>query len=125
MMPSSKGVQPVSELNQSALEAARLDVYRKHVFVCLNEKTCGPAGSAEVFDALRKEIFARGLKKEIRINKAGCFDACGHGPLVIVYPDSVWYAHVKPEDCVEIIESHLLGNKPVTRLLYDGSGRIT
>ncbi|MDR3612526.1 MAG: (2Fe-2S) ferredoxin domain-containing protein [Candidatus Obscuribacterales bacterium] len=115
----------MADLNQSALEAARLDVYRKHVFVCLNEKPCGQAGSAEVLDTLRKEIAVRGLKKEIRINKAGCFDACGHGPLVVVYPDSVWYAHVKPEDCVEIIESHLLGNKPVTRLLYDGSGRIT
>lgn len=114
----------MSDQCKTALEAARRDVYRKHVFVCLNEKACGPVGAAEVFDALRKEIFSRGLKKEIRINKAGCFDACGHGPLVIVYPESIWYAHVKPEDCLEIVESHLLGDKPVTRLLYDGSGRI-
>ena len=118
--------QPCSEIAScSLLEEARRDVYKRHVFVCLNEKPCGEAGAGDVVSALRKEIADRGLKKQIRINKAGCFDACGHGPLVIVYPESVWYAHVKPEDCKEIVESHLLDGKPVTRLLYDGSGRIT
>jgi (2Fe-2S) ferredoxin len=43
---------------------------------------------------------------------------------VVVYPESVWYAHVKPEDAREIVEEHLLGDKPVERLFYDGRGRI-
>jgi (2Fe-2S) ferredoxin len=45
--------------------------------------------------------------------------------MIVVYPDSIWYAHVKPEDCKEIVESHLIGDKPVARLFYDGRGRIT
>ncbi len=102
-----------------------MEVFKKHVFVCVSGKTCPNEGSIEVFDALRKEIFDRGLKKEIRINKAGCFDQCGNGPLIVVYPESTWYAHVKPEDVPEIIQSHLIEDKPVERLLYDGRGRIT
>lgn len=101
-----------------------MDVFEKHVFVCTSGKTCAEEGGPEVCDALRKEIAERGLKKKIRINKAGCFDQCGNGPLIVVYPEATWYAHVKPEDCHEIIEQHLVGGKPVERLLYDGRGRI-
>ncbi len=102
-----------------------MDVFKKHVFVCVSGKVCPNEGAVEVCDALRKEISSRGLQKQIRINKAGCFDQCGNGPLIVVYPDTVWYAHVSPEDCKEIVESHLIGDKPVERLLYDGRGRIT
>ena len=102
-----------------------MDVFEKHVFVCTSGKTCPGQGAEEILDILRKEIAQRGLKKQIRINKAGCFDQCGHGPLIVVYPEAVWYAHVKKEDCQEIIESHLIGGQPVERLFYDGTGRIT
>jgi (2Fe-2S) ferredoxin len=102
-----------------------MEVFKKHVFVCLNAKACAEEGANEVMDALRKEISSRKLNKEIRINKSGCFDQCGNGPMIVVYPDSIWYAHVKPEDCKEIVESHLIGDKPVARLFYDGRGRIT
>jgi (2Fe-2S) ferredoxin len=102
-----------------------MEVFKKHVFVCVSGKTCPEQGSVEVCDALRKLISEQGLKKEIRINKAGCFNQCGNGPMVVVYPESIWYAHVQPSDCKEIVKSHLLKNKPVARLLYDGRGRIT
>lgn len=98
-------------------------VFEKHVFVCVSGKTCPQEGALEVFDALRKEIFERGLKSKIRINKSGCFDQCGNGPMIVVYPDQVWYAKVKVEDLNEIVEEHLLANRPVERLFYDGSGR--
>lgn len=99
-------------------------IFKKHVFVCVTGKTCPGQGSEAVLKELRKEISDLGLKKQIRINKAGCFDHCGNGPLVIVYPDQIWYAHVKPSDCKEIVQSHLLGDKPVERLLYDGRGKL-
>ena len=101
-----------------------MEVFEKHVFVCVSGKVCPDEGAQEVCDELRKEIKNRGLNKKIRINKAGCFDQCGNGPLIVVYPESVWYAHVKPEDVKEIIDEHLIGNKPVERLFYDGRGRI-
>ena len=102
-----------------------IEVFKKHVFVCTSGKTCPDQGADEVLSAMRKSIFDRGLKKTIRINKAGCFDQCGHGPMVVVYPEGIWYAHVKPDDVEEIVEKHLVGGEPVERLFYDGSGRIT
>lgn len=100
-----------------------MQIYGKHVFVCTSGKTCPVDGSEQVLSVLRAKIFELGLKKEIRINKSGCLDQCGNGPVIVVYPEGIWYARVKPEDCDEIIESHLLGDKPVERLLYDGRGK--
>jgi (2Fe-2S) ferredoxin len=99
-------------------------VYQKHVFVCTSGKTCPNEGAEEVMQRLRDEISSRGMKKQIRINKTGCLDQCGNGPMIVVYPEAIWYAHVKPSDCLEIVESHLLNDKPVERLLYDGRGKI-
>jgi (2Fe-2S) ferredoxin len=101
-----------------------MDVFKKHVFVCTSGKVCPGQGAEDVLGALRKKIAELGLKKQIRINKAGCFDQCGNGPMIVVYPEAVWYAHVTAEDCEEIVESHLLNDRPVERLLYDGRGRI-
>jgi NADP-reducing hydrogenase subunit HndC len=101
-----------------------MEIFQKHVFVCVSGKTCPLEGAMDVCDKLRQEISERGLKKQIRINKAGCFDQCGNGPMVVVYPEGIWYSHVKPEDCLEIVEKHLLADEPVARLLYDGRGRI-
>lgn len=101
-----------------------MEIYKKHVFVCTSGKTCPLQGSEEVLSALRKEISERGLKKVIRINKAGCLDQCGHGPMAVIYPEQTWYAHLTAEDVKQIVEEDLLGDKPVERLLYDGSGRI-
>ena len=100
------------------------EIYKKHVFVCTTGKTCSEQHADEVMDAMRAEIAKRGLKKEIRINKAGCMDQCGNGPMAVVYPEGVWYAHLSREDAEQIVEEHLVGGNPVERCLYDGRGRL-
>jgi (2Fe-2S) ferredoxin len=64
------------------------------------------------------QMFAKaaGLAGKIRINKAGCLDQCEHGPVMVVYPEAVWYGHVQPEDAEEIVNEHLVGGRPVERL---------
>jgi (2Fe-2S) ferredoxin len=52
----------------------------------------------------------------VRINKSGCLDQCEHGPVVVVYPEAVWYGNVQPADAAEIVEEHLVGGRPVARL---------
>ena len=101
-----------------------MELYKKHVFICTSGKTCPLQGADEILDAMRREIAARGLKKEIRINKAGCLDQCGNGPMAVVYPEQTWYAHLTKEDIPQIVEEHLVGGKPVERCLYDGCGRL-
>jgi (2Fe-2S) ferredoxin len=94
--------------------------YRTHVFVCTSGDTCPTQANVEQYvKYLRGECAKAGLKTEVRINKAGCFSQCGWGPMMVVYPDDVWYAGVQESDLPEIFESHILGGKPVERLRYD------
>ncbi len=73
--------------------------YRTHVFVCTSGETCPTQGDVEQFvKHLRAEAVKAGLKDDVRINKAGCFSQCGHGPMLVIYPDDVWYAGVQASD---------------------------
>jgi len=93
--------------------------YQRHVFVCTSGSTCPTQGDTEGFvKYLRGEMARAGLHGEIRINKSGCFSQCGNGPMLVVYPENVWYASVRAEDLPEIVQAHLLGGAPVERLVY-------
>jgi (2Fe-2S) ferredoxin len=97
--------------------------FEHHVFVCENQRdpadprgSCGAKGSAAIRKALKDELARRGLEKRVRANAAGCLDSCADGPTVVVYPEGVWYGHVRVEDVPEIVESHLVNGVPVERL---------
>jgi (2Fe-2S) ferredoxin len=77
---------------------------------------CDPTGQGELQRLFKTKLAHRGLDL-VRANKSGCLDQCELGPTVVVYPDAVWYGGVKPEDVDEIIESHIVGGKPVERLI--------
>ena len=94
--------------------------YDRHVFVCTSGETCPTQGDVENFvKVLRDGVRKAGKQGEIRINKAGCFSQCGHGPMVVVYPENVWYAGLKESDLPEILASHIVDGKPVERLRYE------
>ncbi len=94
--------------------------YRTHIFVCTSGEICPTQGDVEQFvKYLRGEAAKAGLKDEVRINKAGCFSQCGHGPMLVVYPENVWYGGVQAGDLEDIFESHIVGGKPVERLRYE------
>ena len=97
--------------------------FEKHVFVCTNTRESGhPRGCCHdkqadaIREALKEAVKTHSLKRAVRINGAGCLDQCEHGPCIVVYPEGIWYGFVTPEDVPEIVESHLLGGKPVERL---------
>ncbi|HTR67375.1 MAG TPA: ferredoxin [Terriglobales bacterium] len=98
--------------------------FEKHIFVCCNQRepggprpSCDPEGKAQLQWEFKQKLAARGLKHRVRANKSGCLDQCEHGPNVVVYPDAVWYGRVTPADVDEIIDSHIIGGKPVERLV--------
>src|SRR5689334_20751676 len=95
-----------------------MTVFRKHVFVCTSGKTCPTQGSEAVCIEMKNLVSSLGLKKEIRVNKAGCMGQCGSGPMVVVYPEAVWYSGVQASDVKEIVMSHLVEERPVERLFY-------
>ena len=91
--------------------------YRYHVFVCTNGPYCGFDGDVErLLSRLKQRVAEAGLGSEVRINRAGCLNQCGHGPNVVVYPDGVWYNGVQVEDADEVFEEHLVHGRPVERL---------
>jgi (2Fe-2S) ferredoxin len=98
--------------------------FDKHLFICCNRRepgnpkgSCDPTGSEALQKAFKKALGERGLSKRIRANKSGCLDQCEFGPTVVVYPDAVWYSKVTEADVDEIIDEHIVGGRPVTRLL--------
>jgi (2Fe-2S) ferredoxin/nitrite reductase/ring-hydroxylating ferredoxin subunit len=94
--------------------------YDRHVFVCTSGETCPTQGDTEQFvKTLREGVRQANLQADVRINKAGCFSQCGHGPMVVVYPENVWYAGVQASDLPEILASHIVEGRPVERLRYE------
>ncbi len=76
-------------------------------------------GAEAAFDYMKKSVKKQGLAGtgKVRINRAGCLDRCGEGPVMVIYPQAVWYTFVDNEDIDEIIESHLQHGKIVERLV--------
>jgi (2Fe-2S) ferredoxin len=100
--------------------------FRKHVFVCTNRNPekpgrCGDKGSEEVLKALREAVLARGLL-DVKVTPSGCINEHPNGPMVMVYPDGVWYAHVELKDVDEIVEAHLVQDRVVKRLFHKKVG---
>lgn len=100
-----------------------MNYFEKHVFFCVNEREkgeqCCAACNANAMQAHAKErIKALNLNGQgkIRINRAGCLDRCEEGPVMVVYPEGVWYHYVDQADIDEIIDEHLVHNRPVQRL---------
>ena len=94
--------------------------YERHVFVCTVGDSCPVQGDVEKYvKTLRAGVVTAGRQALVRVNKAGCFSQCGHGPMMVVYPENVWYAGVQASDLPEILESHILNGRPVERLRYE------
>lgn len=96
--------------------------YERQVFVCTFGKTCPDQGGVELHRALKSAAVERLGTEAVRVVKSGCLAQCGHGPMVAVYPEGVWYAGVRPDDAAELVEEHLVHGRPVQRLLFRGHG---
>lgn len=104
--------------------------YDKHCFFCTNVRTsdkrsCGLQG-AEALRLYAKEklraLVSRGqIAGNMRINAAGCLNRCSEGPVLVVYPEGVWYTYRTREDIDEILEQHLGGGRIVERLVLKNS----
>ena len=91
------------------------DTREKHILVCRGTG-CTSSKSPKIIENFRKIIEEKNIQN-VRVIQTGCFGLCAKGPIVIIRPEETFYAHVKPEDCEEIIESHICNGKKVERLL--------
>jgi (2Fe-2S) ferredoxin len=100
--------------------------YQHHVFICTNlredgTQCCQQHNAQEMRDYMKKRSKTLGLVRtgQVRINTAGCLNRCEHGPVMVVYPEAVWYSFVDKEDIDDILEQHLIKGNIVDRLNID------
>jgi len=97
---------------------------KHHIFVCTSSRAngqqkgfCHSKEGVNIMSKFMEEIEERDLGGEVFLSNAGCFGICEKGPIVIVYPDNIWYGSVTPDDVLEIVEKHIEGGSAVDRLL--------
>lgn len=100
-----------------------MSYYRHHVFICTNQRDdgsqcCGQCRASELRDWLKRRTKELDIARPggVRINNAGCFGRCEEGPVLVVYPEAVWYTYVDREDLEEILTEHLVKGRVVERL---------
>ena len=98
--------------------------YRRHVFVCLNERDpghprgcCNPDGSNALKECFKAELKKLNLGPTVRANEAGCLDQCELGSTVVIYPQQIWYGHVTPADMPRIVEETVVHGRVLDDLL--------
>lgn len=97
--------------------------FQHHVFFCTNQRPagevcCNTHGAGELRSYAKDRVKALGgtLSGTTRINAAGCLDRCELGPVMVIYPEAIWYTYVDKEDIDEIIDQHLVQGRVVERL---------
>ncbi len=104
--------------------------FERHLFICTNARAdghprgcCASKGSADIAKAIKIAAYDRGLKGRVRVNKAGCLDACEEGVSAVLYPDGVWFRGITLDDVDELVERTLVKGEIVERLVSPGHPR--
>jgi (2Fe-2S) ferredoxin len=100
-----------------------MSYYEHHVFFCCNQRDggeacCADRGAKDMRAYAKDRVKALKLNGpgKVRINSAGCLDRCEEGPVIVVYPEEIWYTYVDRSDIDEIIDEHLVHGRIVERL---------
>lgn len=93
--------------------------YEKLVLVCTYGPWCRRGGPVDAIRSTLKDGVKRaGLADDVRVNQSGCLNQCGHGPMIAVLPENVWYSGVDEEGARRILDEHLLGERVVEEYRY-------
>lgn len=96
--------------------------YERHVFVCTGPR-CAPDTSKEIYETLKAKLKELQVdQRSIRRAQVNCFGICQGGPILLVYPEGIWYHHVTQEKLNRIIKEHLLGGKPISEWTFYPAG---
>jgi len=106
-----------------------MEPYHIHLFVCTQQKpegvpSCPASGSLAVFNNLDNELQARGLGSDVQLTTCGCMGLCEEGPVMVVYPEGIWYRRVQASDIPEIAGQHLCDGKLVDRLIWNDASAM-
>ena len=98
--------------------------FTHHIFICTNQRPDGHArgccdcdGTSALRSAFKDEVKRRKLGPTVRANSAGCLDQCELGPVVVIYPQQIWYGGVTVEDVGRILDETIIGGRIIEDLL--------
>jgi (2Fe-2S) ferredoxin len=126
---------PSPEMFVDAIEKLGLDRIRRHILICADQTKplcCSQAESLVAWDYLKRRLRELGLETGVSTGqerhddpsgsifrtKVNCLRVCHHGPILVVYPDGVWYHSAMPPVIERIIQEHLLNNRVVTEYAF-------
>jgi len=95
-------------------------MYRSHILVCAGTN-CHSGKSDKFIEYFNEKLDDYDLTKEVKVVKTGCFGLCAFGPVVVVYPEGIFYQMVDQEGAVKIFEEHILKGRIVDELVYTES----
>lgn len=115
------------EKDGASMRVDELDVpqvYKRHIFACHTQRppthprgSCGVRGAQELWNRMAAKIESERLAAEIGFTASGCLGFCQAGPLMVIYPEGIWYQPRTPDDIDEIVETHLKRGELVERLV--------
>jgi (2Fe-2S) ferredoxin len=89
-------------------------LYKRHIFACGTQRppmhprgSCGNSGAQPLWERLGQKIEALGLGTDVGFTVSGCLGFCSAGPLMVIYPEGVWYRPQNEADIDQIVEKHL------------------
>ena len=117
-MKTLEEIQKIREEKRKELDLRvniNANTREKHILVCRGTG-CTSSKSPKIIEEFRRIIKEKNIEN-VRVIQTGCFGLCAKGPIVIIRPEDTFYAMVSPEDCEEIINTHIIEGKKVERLL--------
>jgi len=101
-----------------------MPTYRTNILVCAGTG-CSASNSSGIYDAFNESLKKYGLDQEVCVIKTGCFGLCQKGPIVAIYPDEVFYCHVKVDDVEKIVSEHIYKGRVVKELQLSDEDLLT
>jgi (2Fe-2S) ferredoxin len=102
-------------------DAPKMAAYGRHILFCTGQY-CDPEGKAALLyrrlPALLGELGSYDNPCRVKRGTTPCLGVCSGGPLLVVYPDGVWYHHVDEALLKCIIEQHLTDDQPVDEAVF-------
>ena len=113
---------------QETVKKLALDKIQRHIFLCADQtkpKCCDKEIGLQSWEYLKNRLKELGLEQPTPIQsscvfrtKANCLRVCLDGPIMLIYPDGVWYRHATPEVIEKILQQHILNNQIVEEYAF-------